>query len=173
MKIKILVGTLIFLIVINLAAIGSYTYFQITRSGENNYKRPSLREGFRRKPSRPPRMRLNPEQRRQLWKLNRQFQEQVKEYETEIDETRLQIFEELEKESFSVDDIEEKLQNIAQLKLEIEKQAIMKLRETQKYLSLEQRRLLFDSMLDVPGKGLKRDRIRHHGEKRKKPKFIN
>jgi hypothetical protein len=169
MKIKILVGVLVFLIIVNFATIGSYTYFHITKGGERNYERPLLKEEFRRTQSRPPRLRLNSDQRRQLWKLNKQFQADIKEYEMEIDQIRTQIFQELEKESFSMDKVEEKLQNIAQIKLNIEKHAIMKLRETKKYLSPAQRQLIYDSMLDAPGKGLRKDRIRHHGEKRKNP----
>lgn len=150
MKLKILVGILLFLIVVNIATIGSYIYFRVQDNGERRNDRFDFPRDFHRRFSRPPHLDLTPEQMQQLLELRMSFAEDTKELSLEMAKSRGEIYEILKSDSVSWTMIEEKLQQIANFRMQIEKIAIKKLIEAQDYLSLKQRELLFRFLLMEP-----------------------
>ena len=181
MKLKILVGILLFLIVVNIATIGSYIYFRVQDNGERRNDRFDFPRDFHGRFSRPPHLDLTPEQMQQLLELRMSFAEDTKELSLEIAKSRGEIYEILKSDSVSWTMIEEKLQQIANFRMQIEKIAIKKLIEAQDYLSLKQRELLFRFLLMEPSpisgappfrrdpnfRDRDRDQIKSHNNKNK------
>lgn len=179
MRLKILIGVLLFLIVVNIATIGSYIYFRVQDNGDRRNDRFDLPGDFPRRFSRPPHLDLTPEQMQQLLELRMSFAEATKGLSLEIAKSRGEIYELLKRDSVSWTSIEEKLQQIANLRIQIEKVAIKKLIEAQDYLSSEQREHLFRFLLMEPSpmKGAPsfrrdpgfrdRDQIKRHNNKNK------
>lgn len=180
MKLKILVALLIFLIVVNLATIGSYIYFKV-QDKDNWKRRPiDLSGDFRERFPRPPHLDLTPEQRKQLLELRISFADETKELAQEIGNLREEIYQNLNKDTVSWAVIDEKLREIANHRMQIEKIAIQKLIDAKDYLSLPQRDHLYRFLLMEPSsmrgappfKGnleffRDRDQIKKHNNKKK------
>lgn len=182
MKLKILVGLLVFLIVVNLATIGSYIYFRM--QDKHDWKRGSIDfpDDPRGRFSRPPHLDLTPDQRKQLIELRISFADETKELSQEIGKLREEIYQTLNKDTVSWTIIEDKLREIADHRMQIEKIAIQKLIDAKDYLSLPQRDHLFRFLLMEPsplkgappfdrGPGFfhdrDRDQINRHNNKKK------
>ena len=132
MKLKILVGVLVFLIVVNLATIGSYIYFRVQHKSVE--VAPDLRGRF----PRPPHLELDKAQRQQLLDLRMSFENDTREISDEIAKTREEIYEILKQDSVPIGVVEEKLTKVADLRMRIEKIAIKKLLEARHYLTPQQ-----------------------------------
>lgn len=132
MKLKILIGGLVFLIVLNLATIGSYIYFRVQH--EPTEFVPDFPGRF----PRPPHLNLDRQQIHQLVEIRRGFQEDVRELSDEIAEIREEIYQNLKQNPVPMSGVEEKLQKVATLRMQIEKIAIKRLVEARNYLSPEQ-----------------------------------
>lgn len=148
MKLKILVGILIFLIVVNLATIGSYIYFRmegrsdrILRFRDNN---------FPGRFQKPPHLDLDREQMHQLLELRMSFERDTRELSEKIRTLREDIFQMLKSDSVTMTDIEEKLEGISRLRTQIDKAAINKLIEAQEYLTPIQRDHFLRFLLKAP-----------------------
>ena len=132
MKLKILIGVLVFLVAVNLATIGSYIYFRFQHKPAEFV--PDFPERF----SRPPHLDLDRDQMHQLLELRKGFEEDTRQISEEIANVREEIYQILKQDSIQMDVVEEKLHKVAMLRMEIEKIAITKLVEARHYLSPQQ-----------------------------------
>lgn len=150
MKLKILIGFLIFLIVVNLATIGSYIYFKVQDRNDRREERLDLPGDFPGRFSRPPHLDLTPEQLQQLHEIRMNFAMDTKELSLEIAKSRGELYEILKGDSIYWVKIEEKLQQISDLRMQIEKIAIQKLIEVKDHLSIQQTDHLYRFLLMGP-----------------------
>ncbi len=147
-KLKILIGVLVFLIAVNLATIGSYVYFQM--QDRNKLEGVPIPENFRGRFSTPPHLGLDRDQRQQLFEIRMSFEKDTREYSEKIRELRNDIFVAIKDDPISMGRIEEKLEEISKLRMQIEKIAIKKLIEARDYLSPMQRDHLYRFLLKEP-----------------------
>jgi uncharacterized membrane protein len=160
MKIKILVGVLVVLIVLNLATVGSYVYLR--------WVKPPFREfpGFERPemPRMHPRMRLDSKQREKMQGMRMKFFESVQPDQKRIGELRNEIFEMIQQDNVDTTAIDRKLGEIADLHKKIEMKAIEMLVRSRTFLSPQQFEFLY-RMLDArpggerPEPGMRRPEI--------------
>jgi Spy/CpxP family protein refolding chaperone len=144
MKLKILVGILVLLIVVNLAALGSFLYMQWRNPPQPEFQRMGRGPRFE--------LNLDKSQRQQLRALLREFQTETKPINDQIHRLEDEIFELLQEDSVDPGGIEDKLKEIAALRLEISKRIVDKFRETRKFLSPVQQRHFYRSLMQVrPG----------------------
>lgn len=148
MKLKILIGLLIFLIVVNLATIGSYIYFRTDDGGDRII--PRFGDGFPSKFQKPPHLNLDREQMHQLLELRMGFERDTRELSEQIRKLREDIFQMLKNDPVSLEEIEQKLQEISRLRMQIDKAAINKLIEAQEYLTPVQRDHFLRFLLKEP-----------------------
>lgn len=148
MKVKILVGILVFLIVVNLATIGSYIYFRMERRSDriSRFRDNNFPERFQK----PPHLDLDREQMHQLLELRMSFERDTRELSERIRGLREDIFQMLKNDSVSMTDIEGKLEEISRLRTQIDKAAINKLIEAQEYLTPVQRDHFLRFLLKAP-----------------------
>lgn len=139
MKLKVLIGALIFLIALNLATIGSYLYLQ--------WRGPRLTAAPPEAPPPGAELHLDRAQQQQLRLLLRNFKQEVQPLEHRVQELEEQIFELLQEEPVSREEIEHHLQEISWLRLEISKQMLSKFEETQKFLSPVQQKRFYDLLM--------------------------
>lgn len=164
MKLKILIGALVFLIVVNLATLGSYIYFRIQHTP------PPLIERFPPFGGGPPhweghsdvRLDLTPEQRRQLQSLIREFQEESRElrFKKMGDEERL--MELLQADTLDTNVIEQTIQQISEEQFEIRRIAIRKLVKARTFLTPNQQKRFYLSL--IRGRGAFRGSHAPHPE---------
>lgn len=140
MKIKLLVGALIFLIVINLVTIGTFIYLQFNEKEEGRFK-------FRSQDSLmiPPFLhpdeigeKLTIEQKEKLFGLFNNFRKESEDTQLKIQEVQDELIEILRSETFNEDEVNEQLNEIAQLRLEISIKAVSNLKKAKSFLSPEQ-----------------------------------
>ncbi len=152
MKIKILVGLLIVLIVLNLATIGSYVYFRwVQPPPPPEFPPPPPHRKF--PPSRA--MQLRPEQRIKLHRLRKEFMKEARPYRQEIGRLRQDIIGLLLQEEVDTAAIYRKLEEISALQMNIEKQAINLILKTREFLTPWQLSFIYtilDVYADTPGK---------------------
>lgn len=139
MKLKILIGALIFLIAVNLATIGSYLYVQ--------WRAP-------RPPAAPPEappaafeLRLDRSQQQHLRMLLHDFKQEVLPLERRVQELEERIFELLQQEHPNREEIGQRLQEISDLRLEISKRMLAKFEETREFLSPAQQKRFYDLLM--------------------------
>ena len=140
MKIKVLIGTLVFLIVINLATIGSFLYYQWQNPAERPFPpRPGMQ---------PPReLELDKAQRRQMRDLFLQFKTETEPLQNQIRDLENEIFSMLQEDAPDSGLINEKLQKIAALRLEVSKKIIDKFYDTREFLSPRQQKHFFNALM--------------------------
>lgn len=151
MKLKILISILILLIIVNLATLGSYVYFKAKEESRTFAAYPPFPGNIPQENFIPPRLDLNREQRERFLELKRKFEGETKNLWQEVGKLREEILTEMQKDSFSMDRIEDKLEKIAQLRLEIEKRGIQNLTEAREFLTPPQRQHLFNFLMERPG----------------------
>ncbi len=162
MKLKILVGILIFLIILNLATIGSYIYFQINKPESphaEDFQPPGPGSG---QFGPPPRLQLDQQQRQQLRALLWEFKEDTQSLEEEILQLQGKIFQLMQRESVPEKEIYEKLADIANLRLEISKKATQKLINAKEFLTPVQQEHFYRALIMHAGPG-KPGPHRHRG----------
>ncbi|MGD9899685.1 MAG: hypothetical protein AB7T22_11235 [Calditrichaceae bacterium] len=160
MKVKLLVGALVFLIIVNLTALGSYLYVQMTSpdpfpsapSGDITmpHKRMEERPGAR----------LDREQWAQLRNLLDNFQQETKELNMEINQLEVATFTLLQQIPVPEDQLLANLEKISALKLEISKVAVLKMTEAKNFLKPDQQ-IRFFNMIMKAGPGMNRPYMRH------------
>ncbi len=139
MKLKILIGALIFLIAVNLATIGSYLYLQWRAPRFTAAPPEALPPG--------PELRLDRAQQQQLRMLLRDFKQEVQPLERRVQELEERIFELLQKEPGNREVIEQHLQEISRLRFEISKRMLAKFEETREFLSPVQQKRFYDLLM--------------------------
>jgi len=151
MKIKILVGLLIVLIVLNLATIGSYVYFRWVQPPAPEFPFPPPHMKFP-----PPRaLQLRPDQRMKLNHLRGEFMKNTQPNRQEIARLRQDIIGLLLQEEVDTTAIYHKLEEISALQKKIEKQAIDLILKTREFLTPWQLSFIYtilDVYFDTPGK---------------------
>lgn len=150
MKIKVLIGVLIFLIVINLATIGSYVYLKMTKEPNRHMPLMPLVDG----PERPvppdrPELKLNKGQREKLINLLRSFREITIDLRQQMRKLEDDTFVLLQKDTVSRKQVDVNLRKITELKLEISKEAVNKLIEAKKFLSPEQQQHFYNALMQI------------------------
>lgn len=139
MKLKILIGILIFLIALNLATIGSYLYVQWRAPRFPAAPPEALPPG--------PELRLDRAQQQQLRMLLRDFKQEVQPLERRAQELEERIFELLQEEPVSREEIEQHLQEISRLRFEISKRMLAKFEETREFLSPVQQKRFYELLM--------------------------
>jgi uncharacterized membrane protein len=139
MKIKLLVGGLVFLIVINLVTIGTFLYLQFNKDEQRFKYRaqdslmipPFLHPDNRGE-------RLNKEQRPTLFGIFEKFRKETKELNEKIKVIQFEIQELLMGEEFNEDKLNQKMQKVAELRLNISRAAVKNIIEAKSFLTPEQ-----------------------------------
>ncbi len=139
MKIKLLVGGLIFLIIINLVTIGTFLYLQFNKSGQKFKYRaqdslmipPFLHPDSRGE-------RLNKEQREKLFGMFENFRNETKEVNEEIEMIQNEIQELLMSETINEEELNQKMQKVSELRLKISRVAVKNIIEAKSFLTPEQ-----------------------------------
>lgn len=155
MKTKVLVGVLLFLIVVNLASIGTYLYQRYAGppDGEMGFPRGEMgRAPFSRVQS--PMMHLNAEQRQQMMELFRTFHEETRDLHQKIRALEEQTFDLLQEESVPMEAVDGNLHQLSNLRLEISRRATQNLIKAKSFLSPEQQRMFYGAITQArPGSG--------------------
>lgn len=145
MKLKIWIGVLVFLILVNLATIGSFIYFQMNDHPRHN---PAFS-------GRPPSeiFHIDREKRRQLFDLFRKYREETREQEQEVHKKEQELFDLLQQNPTPMDQVEEKIQEITQLRAIVGHKMVEAMIEAKTFLTPEEQRHFFNAMLRArPGK---------------------
>jgi uncharacterized membrane protein len=169
LKIKLLVGILVFLIVVNLATIGSFVYM---RWSHRDAPPPGYfdHRGFdhRRGPwaDRDARMRFPREDRQELMGLLRELRDETQDLRDRIDELEGQTLRVLQQDPVPRAQLDSLLEDIAATQLLISRKATDKLIEAKIHLSPEQQKMFFEAIRTVrPGRPGPRRQL--HGSKRR------
>ncbi len=169
MKLKILVGVLGFLIVLNLATTGTFLYVHFTRpSKPPMFLAPG--EGSRGAPraGRPWMHRLPSEDRDELLGLLREFHGETRELRMKLQSLEDRIFDLMQDDPVRTAAVDSLLTEAASVRLEISRVATRKLIEAKSVLPPEEQRMFFDAILQArpgphmmrgpgPGDGLRFD----------------
>jgi Spy/CpxP family protein refolding chaperone len=145
MKTKLLIAALVLLIAINIGTLGSYLYFQFFQ------KRPSEFAEFRNRPPFPPEGRpdlhLEKEQREQLRALLKEFNQETQPLRKQLMEMEQALFLLMEKTPIPMEEIDPKLEEISEIRLQIMRAALKKMMNAKSVLTPEQQRHFFRAML--------------------------
>ncbi len=145
MKIKLLIGALLFLILVNLATIGSYLYYRWNAPAP-------LPPWEERHPGRwggapPPPMDLAPEQRRVLRSLIFEFAEQTRDLRDEKRRLKEELFRLMTSDEVDTTLINQKTKELSEVWYRLFKISTDKLIDAKKHLTPEQQRHLFFAIL--------------------------
>jgi Spy/CpxP family protein refolding chaperone len=148
MKIKILIGILLFLIILNLAVLGTYVYRQWINPVSTQDFQPHHRmfSGNERAKLHSPTMRLNSEQRQKMHDLRMHFREAVLPHRREITNLRAQIAQALLSDKIDTAMVYGRLDAIAREEEQIEKATIRMMLQTRQFLTNQQVSFLYDKM---------------------------
>ena len=156
MKVKLLIGVLVALIVLNLATIGSFVYWRwkAPRSDWDS-RAPGVTRVVphpRDRPGPPAPFRLSREERKQLMTLLSGFRTETVELRGKIHEDENRVFGLMQREEIPRAEVDSLLEEISRARLEIGRLAVDKLIESKAYLSPHQQQRFFDSILQTrPG----------------------
>lgn len=156
MKVKVLIGILVALIVLNLATIGSFVYTR-WRAPENDLSVVSPAPDVDRRPDawerRGGRGRFRPsrDERQQLMALLSEFRTQTEEIRQKIFEDEFRVFELMQQDGVPVAEIDSLLEEISTSRLEVQRLAVDKLIESKAHLSPQQQRRFFNAILGMRG----------------------
>ncbi|MEX1275579.1 MAG: periplasmic heavy metal sensor [Bacteroidota bacterium] len=155
MKTKVLVGVLLFLIVVNLASIGTYLYQRYTSPPDGGMGfQPGGMGGpmFGRGES--PMMQLSAEQRQRMMELFQAFHEETGEIHQMIRSLEDQTFELMQHESVPMEAVDGNLRQLAALRLEMSRRATQNLIKAKSFLTPEQQRMFYGAITQArPGPG--------------------
>lgn len=164
MKVKVLIGVLVALIVLNLATVGSFVYtqwraaridappFPYRQAPGPRTSPPEWGRQGKRAPFRPSR-----EERRQLMELLAEFRTDTEELRRKTLEDERRVFELMQREEVPRARVDSLLEEITRARLETGRLAIDKLIESKAYLSPQQQERFFDAILNArPGDGARR-----------------
>jgi uncharacterized membrane protein len=165
MKLKILLGVLVFLIVLNLATIGTFLYLHFTRPAPPPFLATEM-EPESAGPMRPPRLRhFPPEQRKELVGLLEEFRNETSALRLRAMDLEGEAFDLMQKDPFPAARVDSLLREISATRLEISRTAVRKLVKAKTILPPEEQRIFFDAILQArpshgplhgPGRGERR-----------------
>ena len=147
MKMKILVGALVFLIAINLATIGTNVYYNVFRNVEQQMRdfppgaQPPL-----------PLRNLGSKERVQLLELMKKFHDETRDLRDSARDMEREMSKIILENPVSQDKLDAKLQDIARLRMEISKKAAARFIEAKSFLAPGQQELFFGAIMQAhPG----------------------
>lgn len=147
MKVKILIGALLFLIAVNLATIGSYVYLRFT----HNQPHPLLRREWVAHPPfrgrRGPGFYLNRAQRKQLMKLLQSFHRETMPERRQIRIIERKTFQLMQKDPVPMDSVEKNLKDIASIRYKISIHIIKKMMAAKSYLTPKQQHEFYNAIM--------------------------
>lgn len=140
MKTKILVGALLFLIVLNLATLGTYLYLRFTAPPEDG---PPFAGG-------PPAamLELDDSTRERLRSLMIEFRREAMPIQEQIRSAEDSLAELLQQDPVPLDQIDGLFTHIANLRTRVGQLAVRRLVQTRSFLTTEQQQIFFRSVLD-------------------------
>lgn len=147
MKVKILIGVLLFLIAVNLATIGSYVYL---RFSHEHSRLPFSRERYDRRfhdRNHRPDLRLNKEQRKQLFGLFQSYRSETDSQRQQIGKLESQTFQLLQRDPVPMDSVKQNLKSIADLRYAISLHIIQKLMEAKAFLNPDQQHAFYNAIM--------------------------
>lgn len=147
MKVKILVGALLFLIAVNLATIGSYVYFRFSANNSRPFfnREYMMRRPFGRGPG--PRLQLDRQQRQQMFKLLTEFRRETVSERRKIDSLERVTFRLMQQNPAPMDSIDANLKRITDIRFEISQQIIKKLMAAKSYLTPRQQHQFYNAIM--------------------------
>ena len=151
MKTKVLIGILVFLILVNLATIGTYLYLGATRPDPSP---PPPERALGSGTGADPMARLDDDQRRRLNELMRSFHEETRVLHDRVRDLEERTFQLLHREPVPTDSVDAMLRQMGDIRLEISRAAARRLIDAKSFLSTEQQDVLFDAIMKArPGGG--------------------
>lgn len=173
MKIKLLIGILVALIVLNLATIGSFVYMRWRAPNHDTEAWAPRADPDHRRGPRVHRVergfRPSGEERKHLMDLLSEFRTQTDGLRQKIFEDENRVFDLMQKEDVARVEVDSLLEEISNSRLEMQRLAVDKLIESKAHLSPMQQQHFFDSILQTrPGGriGQRRHQQEHRGQQR-------
>jgi uncharacterized membrane protein len=164
-----LIGVLVFLIVLNLATIGSFVYTQWKRGG-TEYALPGPMVGERpwgrwadSRRGAHARLRLPDAERRELRSLFDEFLTETSELREHVRDLESQTFALMQRDSVPRPQLDSLLEEIAATRLEISRKAAARLIQSKAHLTPESRKVFYDAILDSRPAGMRPGMPRHGG----------
>ncbi len=151
MKLRVLIGVLVCLIVVNVATIGTFLFVYFTRSpsGMAEFVMPGLR-------ARAPgvaKERFHAKERDELMGLLRDFRLETRELRGRVSDLEAEAFELMQRDPVPAAGVDSLLERIADARLEISRIAASKLIEAKTVLPPTEQRMFFNAILDArPGR---------------------
>jgi len=174
-KLKVMIGVLVFLIVLNLATIGTFVYTQWKRSGPEyafpgpmGPERP-LDERFGSRRGSRSRLRLPDAQRRELHALFDEFLTETAELREHVRDLESQTFALMQRDNVSRPQLDSLLGEIAATRLEISRRAADQLIKSKTHLTPESRKAFYDAILDSRPR-MRQGMRQHQGQPGPEPK---
>lgn len=147
MKVKILIGVLLFLIAVNLATIGSYVYLRFTHDRARTFfNREHLDRRFRDREHRPD-LKLTKEQRKQLFSLFQSFRSETDSQRQHIGTLEAQTFQLLQQDPVPMDSVKQNLHKISDIRYDISLHIIQKLMEAKSFLNHDQQHAFYNAIM--------------------------
>ena len=147
MKLKILIGVLVFLIVLNLATIGSFVYMRVTQGERTDrWPVPGMMRGTSRPGERAPRAEFRNEHRKELRKLFREFHSETQDLRLRIHDLQGEAFALMQQDPVPKAEVDSLLEEISTLHLQISKAATQKMIESREFMSPEQMKMFFNAI---------------------------
>lgn len=150
MKLKVLIGILVFLIIVNLATIGTFLYVHFSHESAESVDRYGRRPGMRRAPGTPhdigEPMRLRKGERKGLRTLLLQFREETQDLRDRVQALERETFDLMHKDPVPKGQIDSLLKEISLVEYEISKAAAAKLIEAKKILPPDQQKHFFNAV---------------------------
>lgn len=149
MKTKVLVGSLLFLIVLNLATLGTWLYVRFVAPAEES---PAPVGG-------PPELMQEMDEgtRQQLRSVIMEFRQEVMPLQRQVRSAEDSVALLLQQDAVPVEAVRGLLRRVAELRTSISSQAVERLVATKKFLTPEQQRLLFRAIVEAQPRGPRGD----------------
>jgi Spy/CpxP family protein refolding chaperone len=153
MKLKILIGVLVTLIIVNIAAVDTYLYYNLAnRPGDNPDNMSPGVPASGGEQGDDPLAKLNDTQRKEIRTLMQEFKRSTGELYGRIKVLDDDILTLIQQEPSQKEKIEQDLKEISTLRMEISKIAVEKIMQTKSYLSKEQQEKLFSAIFRTKSK---------------------
>jgi hypothetical protein len=153
MKLKILIVVLVTLIIMNIAAVDTYLYYNFAnRPGDNTDNIPAGVPASNDEQGDDPLAKLNDTQRKEIRTLMQEFKRSTGELYGRIKILDDDILTLIQQEPSQREKIEQDLKEISTLRMEISKIAVEKIMQTKSYLSKEQQEKLFSAIFRTKSK---------------------
>ena len=139
MKMKILVGTLVVLIIINLATIGTFVYFRFL----HHPPPPGFEGRFQGPPSF---LRIDEPQRAKVMNMMESLRRETEDLNMNAFRLERRTFDLLQENPAPQDSVDQNLRELSAVRLEISRRVTRKFMEMKSFLTPEQQRMMFDEV---------------------------